>query len=319
MRHNRVMHLVIPCATAPGPQCQATLERLELPQLRTLLRVLPPANALYGEDEDLSPLHERVLSHDAFADGLIPWAAMRAANLPLFKPSAAYGLVNPCHLTVHADHIAMQDPARLGLMEAESRALLMAMQPYFLEDGLTLHWLQTDTWLVEGEALRGLATASLERVRGQPVDRWMPRQDAAKLVRRLQNEMQMLLYTHPINDARVARGAPMVNSFWLSGTGDLPPNPVPLLQATVLNALAAPALRDDALAWAQAWQAVDAGPLAELAAALKNNQTPGAAPIAVTLCGSHRAQTWRQQPRSLWRRLTGVFDATRPATILKTL
>ncbi|MEI7514895.1 MAG: phosphoglycerate mutase [Betaproteobacteria bacterium] len=313
------MHIVIPCATAPGHQCQAALERLELPHLRALLRALSPTGELLGTDSDLSPLTERVLSNDAYANGLIPWAALRAYALPLFKPSAAYGLVNPCHLTVHADHIAMQDPATLDLIEAESRALLMAMQPYFLEDGLTLHWLQADTWLVEGEALRGLATASLQRVRGQPVDRWMPRQDAARLVRRLQNEMQMLLYTHPINDARVARGAPMVNSFWLSGTGNLPPHPTPVLQATVENALVAPALRDDAVAWAQAWQALDTGPLAEMAAALKKNQAPGAAPIALTLCGSHRAQTWRQQPRGLWRRLTGVFDATRPATILKTL
>ena len=111
----------------------------------------------------------------------------------------------------------------------------------------------------------------------------------------------------------------MVNSFWLSGTGDLPPNPAPLLQATVLDALTAPALRDDAPAWVQAWQDLDAGPLAELLRALKNSPAPSAPPIALTLCGSHRAQTWRQQPRSLWSRLLGTFDATRPASILKTL
>lgn len=313
------MHLLIPFAATGGPQCLAELERLELPHLRALLRTLAPSSELLGQDSDLSPLHERVLAHDGYADGLIPWAALRAAALPSFQASAAYGLVSPCHLTVHADHIAMQDPATLGLMEAESQSLMQAMQPYFLEDGLTLHWLDASTWLIEGEALRGLPTASLERVRGQSVDRWMPRQDAARLVRRLQNEMQMLLYTHPINDTRVARGAPMVNSFWLSGTGDLPPNPAPLLQATVLNALAAPALRDDALAWGQAWHALDAGPLAKLVAALKNSPAPGAAAIALTLCGSSRAQTWSQQPSSLWRRLSTVFGAARPATILKTL
>ncbi|MDH4481209.1 MAG: phosphoglycerate mutase [Rhodoferax sp.] len=313
------MHLVIPFAAAAGPQCQAALERLALPHLRTLLRTLRPSGALLGTEDDLSPLPERVLCQDAYPDGLIPWAALRAAALPLFKPSAAYGLVSPCHLVVHADHISMQDPASLDLSDADSQALMRAMQPYFLEDGLTLHWLDARTWLAEGEALRTLPTASLERVRGQSVDRWMPRQNAAKLLRRLQNEMQMLLYTHPINDARVARGAPMVNSFWLSGTGDLPPNPAPLLQATVLDALTAPALRDDALAWVQAWHALDAGPLAEMAVALKNNLAPGAAPITLTLCGSHRAQTWSQQPRSLWRLLLGTFNAPRPTSILKTL
>lgn len=313
------MHLVIPFAAPAGPQCHAALERLALPHLRTLLRTLRPSGALLGTEEDLSPLPERVLTEDAYADGLIAWAAVRAAALPPFKPDAAYGLVSPCHLVVHADHISMQDPATLDLSDAESQALMRAMQPYFLEDGLTLHWLEASTWLAEGEALRALPTASLDRVRGQPVDRWMPRQHAAKLVRRLQNEMQMLLYTHPINDARVARGAPMANSFWLSGTGDLPPHSAPVLQATVLRELTAPALRDDPPGWAQAWQALDAGPLAKLVAALKSSPTPGAAPIALTLCGNQRAQTWRQQPRSLWRRLSAVFDAASPATILKTL
>ena len=313
------MHLVISSAAPSGPQCQAALERLKLPYLQSLLRKLAAGGALLGQESDLSPLHERVLSNNAYADGLIPWAALRACALPGFEANAAYGLVIPCHLTVHADHIAMQDPATLDLKQAESQELMQAMQPYFLEDGLTLHWLENGTWLVQGEALRALPTASLERVRGQPVDRWMPRQDAAKLVRRLQNEMQMLLYTHPLNDVRVARGAPMVNSFWLSGTGDLPPHPAPMLKATVLDALTAPALRDDASAWTHAWQALDAGPLAEMVTVLKNSLPPEAAPIALTLCSSNRAQTWRQQPRKLWGRLSAVFDAARPATILKTL
>jgi len=313
------MHLVISSAAPSGPQCQAALERLELPHLQALLRKLAPGGALLGQESDLSPLHERVLCDDAYADGLIPWAALRACVLPGFKADAAYSLVSPCHLEVHADHISMQDPSTLGLIEAESQALMQAMQPYFSEDGLTLHWLQSDTWLVEGEAVRGLATASLERVRGQSIDRWLPRQDTAKLVRRLQNEMQMLLYTHPLNDARLARGAPMINSFWLSGTGELPAHPPPLLQATVFDALTIPALRDDAPAWAQAWQALDAGPLAELGKTLKNSSAPGDAPIALTLCGSNRAITWSQRPRGLWRRLTRALNAPRPATVLTTL
>jgi hypothetical protein len=207
------MHLVIPFAAPAGPQCQAALDRLELPHLKSLLRALTPHGELQGQANDLSPLPERVLSQNAFADGLVPWAALRARALPNVAPGAASGLITPCHLTVHADHIAMQDPAALRLEADESLALLQAMAPYFLEDGLSLHFLQANTWLVQGEALRSLATASIERVRGHKVDPWMPRTEAARLVRRLQNEMQMLLYTHPVNDARVARGAPMVNSF----------------------------------------------------------------------------------------------------------
>jgi hypothetical protein len=314
------MHLVIPSAAPAGPQCQAALDRLELPHLKSLLRTLTPHGELQGQANDLSPLSERVLTQNAFADGLLPWAALRARALPKVASGAAWGLITPCHLTVHADHIAMQDPAVLRLEARESLALLQAMAPYFLEDGLSLHLLQADTWLVQGEALRGLPTASIERVRGQKVDPWMPRTEAARLVRRLQNEMQMLLYTHPINDARVARGAPMVNSFWLSSTGDLPADAPPFLQATVLDALQAPALRDDAAAWTQAWQALDSGPLAEMAQALaQRGHSIGAEPATLTLCGSHTARTWRQQARSLLGRVGTLLRSVPPTAILKNL
>ena len=314
------MHLVIPFAAPSGPQCQAALERLDLPHLKSLLHRLSPHGELQGQANDLSPLPERVLSQNAFADGLVPWAALRARALPNVAPGAASGLITPCHLTVHADHIAMQDPAALRLEAQESLALLQAMAPYFLEDGLSLHFLQADTWLVQGEALRGLPTASIERVRGQKVDPWMPRLEAARLVRRLQNEMQMLLYTHPVNDARVARGAPMVNSFWLSGTGDLPNNAPPFLQATVLDTLQAPALRDDAAAWTQAWLALDRGPLTDMAQALgQRGHSTEAGPATLTLCGSDTARTWRLQPRSLLQRIGSTLRTAPPTVILKNL
>ena len=99
------------------------------------------------------------------------------------------------------------------------------MQPYFAEDGITLHPLSDTTWLAQGSVLVDLPTASLARTRSARVDGWMPRQPQAQALRRLQNEMQMLLYTHPVNDARKARFLPPVNSFWISGTGTLPATP----------------------------------------------------------------------------------------------
>ncbi|MDH4480873.1 MAG: phosphoglycerate mutase [Rhodoferax sp.] len=312
------MHLVIPFAAPPGPACQAALADLQLPHLVALLNALTPVEALPGQDHDLSPLAERIVSQNAFADGLIPWAALRAADLAEPDPQAAWGLITPCHLIVHADHIAMHDPAELRLEGAESRALLQAMAPYFLEDGLVLHFLQADTWLVQGEALGQLPTASLERVRGQKVDPWMPGTAAARVLRRLQNEMQMLLYTHPINDARAARGQRTVNSFWLSGTGDLPPGPPPFLQATIVDTLQAPALRDDRLAWAEAWQSLDSGPLARLAQGLEHpNRSSIDTGPTLTLCGPQCARTWRPQPRSLLRRIGSALRKT-PLTALLT-
>jgi len=314
------MHFIIPAAAPSGPSCQSALAGLKLPNLVTLLRTLTPVATLQGQDDDLSPLSERVMSQNAFADGLIPWAALRAADLPHAAPHAAWGLITPCHLVVHADHIAMRDPAELDLEDAESRALLQSMAPYFQEDGLQLHYVQADIWLVQGEALRRLPTASLERVRGQTIDPWMPGTEAARMLRRLQNEMQMLLYTDPVNDARAARGAPRVNSFWLSGTGDLPAGPSPFLQATVLGTLQTAALRDDGAAWAHAWQMLDSGPLAQWVQSLSKHPTATGSPgLSLSLCGQHGARTWRQQPRSLLHRLVTRLRGAPLTALLKDL
>jgi hypothetical protein len=168
--------------------------------------------------------------------------------------------------------------------------------------------------------LRGLPTASLERVRGQPVDAWLPRAAAARLVRRLQNEMQMLLYTHPINDARSARGVPVVNSFWLSGTGDLPENGPQPEATTVHDGLQAAALNDDGIAWAQAWQALDSGSVAQWAQALRQELSTGSAPPpALTLCSERTARTWRMQPQSLLRKIQTALHRPSPNSVLKAL
>ena len=41
----------------------------------------------------------------------------------------------------------------------------------------------------------------------------------------LLTEIQMALYDHPVNTAREARGAPVVNSVWFWGGGALPKEP----------------------------------------------------------------------------------------------
>jgi hypothetical protein len=95
-------------------------------------------------------------------------------------------------------------------------------RPFFEEDGIALHASPTPgRWLARARIFDGLATASIDRAVGYPISQWSPLGDSARPLRRLQNEMQMLLYTQRVNDDRAARGVPPINSFWLSGTGAL--------------------------------------------------------------------------------------------------
>lgn len=128
--------------------------------------------------------------------------------------------------------------------------------------------------------------------------------------------MQMLLYTQRVNDERAARGVPPINSFWLSGTGALEPGVPPAGTAapTVSDALRVAALRDDGLGWAEAWQALDAGPVAGLLAAY----TAGA-DVTLTLCGDRTAQRHAVQPRGLVGWARSLFDRPRAASVLEAL
>ncbi|MDO8607693.1 MAG: hypothetical protein Q7R40_14235, partial [Phaeospirillum sp.] len=146
-----------------------------------------------------------------------------------------------------------------------------------------------------------------------------PEGAAAATLRRLQNEMQMILYTLPVNDLRSkAIGAarlPLINSNWLHGTGELTDaNQREAIHITGPRSLADAALREDWTAWAQAWRQLDATVCADL---LKQLQTQGRATL--TLCGERSAFTYGLQSKSGFERIKGNFRVIfglQPANLL---
>ena len=148
---------------------------------------------------------------------------------------------------------------------------------------------------------------------GRNIDLWMPTHPQARLLRRLQNEVQMLLYQHPLNDERVGLGALPVNSFWLSGCGRAQPVPEDR-DRVVDHRLRQPALAGDWAGWAEAWRALDAGPLAEAAERARQDQ-----PVTLTLSGERFAQRHELQPQPLWTRVRRQFSAPAPYPLLAAL
>jgi hypothetical protein len=300
------MHLLIPFAFCSSDGCAAALPALKLPQLQKLLARLTPQPLDAGDEFSLSPPHERALARALglpVADGLIPWAAQQAR-----ATNGAWAFITPCHWQIGTNHIAMSGQTLPDFPAQESQALLAAMQPYFEEDGITLQYEQPTRWLAQGALFDGLATASLDRVVGRNVENWIPRSAPAAKLRRLQNEMQMLLYTHPVNDARSARGVLPVNSFWLSGTGSLSaPTPAPATAPLVINTLRTAALNEDWASWSQAWAALDATEITTLLAALTRGE-----PVQLTLCGERQAQSFENRPQPLLKRFMNIFG-TQPA------
>ncbi len=209
--------------------------------------------------------------------------------------------LTPCHLHAGADQVRLDDPAQLQFTLAEAQALCAILAPWWAEDGLQLQVLSPLLWRVSGAPLAGLSTASLDRVLLRDASRWLPQ---TQPFQRLHSEAQMLLYSHPFNDAREARGLPPVNGFWLArgrgaGAGAAPRIPTPIL---LVDGLRQAALRQDWAAWQQAWQQAEAGPIAQLLAHVR-----AGGQATLTLCGEAQALHFKRARSALIQRFQSLF------------
>ncbi|MBU6260945.1 MAG: hypothetical protein KGJ30_17965 [Burkholderiales bacterium] len=300
------MHLLIPYAAALAEDGRAAAPRR--PRLDALIESGIEIERDLGDAWALSTPHERALARALGIEGgngCLPWAARQARLDGMPPDDLAWGLLTPAHWHAGALQVSMTDPEALDLDAADSRTLFEAVQPLFTSEGYVCAWGAPLRWYVAHESLAQLATASPERAIGRDVDAWLGSDPAARRLRRLQSEVQMLLHTHPINAAREARGRPTVNSFWISGCGVGQPDrgPVPSVDAR----LRAPALAGDWGAWSEAWEALDAGPLAELQA-----QWHAGAASRLTLCGERGWVAYAPGPSGSLQRLRRLWSRPVP-------
>ena len=300
----------------------AWLAELDLPHLRQWLtqaqRVDGPVWPSAHAEAALTPAHEQALAHASdwpVADGQVPWAAQAALQAGLATPTTAqgWGFVSLCHWQVSNGQVTLADPVQLHVSADEDQALMAAMQNFFAEDGLTLHPYRPGCWLVQSALLVDLPTASLDRVVGQDVNAWLVGCECAQLsaaantLRRLQNEMQMLLYTHAVN----AQRARAINSFWLHGTGRWQAHLTQAAHVRVVHTLRESALQQNGQAWLDAWREVDAQVLPALLQAVAQGQ-----PQRLALCGPNSVQVYESQTRSWWQRWRARFQTVSVADTL---
>ena len=299
------LHLIIPGAVLPPDAAEPPSNRAPVtPKLRALLAAMEPATRIEcADDSPATPYELAVAEANALpgGPGHIPWAAFETGSVGV--PCA---FIKLCHLQVGADHILLLAPEDLEVDAETSQALLSAMAPYFLEDGITLqsYGALHGTWLATGEPFRNLRTVSTDQVVGRRVTRSMLESagGSAAVLRRLQNEMQMLLYTHPISETRQQQRLLPINSFWVTGAGVLDTTTPIAPEVQVEPRLYAAALRRNADAHAKAWEAVDADTCAKLLTRLRAGDD-----VRLTLCSDKAAQTFIPCKTGLWGQFRGVL------------
>ncbi|MGE5171081.1 MAG: hypothetical protein ACM3JC_12020 [Rudaea sp.] len=136
-------------------------------------------------------------------------------------PGADYVLcADPVYLVADRDTVVLAQVVD-DLGEDAAHALVDALNRHFADDDLRFESMRPDAWFARRHAAADLVTTPPDAARGRKLIASLPRGRDAAIFKRWQNEIEMLLHTHPVNAARDARGAPLVSAVWLWGGGRL--------------------------------------------------------------------------------------------------
>jgi hypothetical protein len=152
----------------------------------------------------------------------VPAIATAAAGSAASSAPGQWALLaTPVHLEAGLRTLSLAAQGILALERSEAEALAADFNRVFAGGGVRL-WLARETLLLcVFDASLEAATTDPEQVAGGDVFAALARGADAPRVRRLQTEIEMWLFGHEVNAARLARSAPPITGLWLWGGGAL--------------------------------------------------------------------------------------------------
>ena len=155
-----------------------------------------------------------------------PWqgmAALAAQQANLDFGNGHWLIADPVHVRIDRGRALLADIGVMALSQQEAEQLTATLNQHFADDGLYFVAPSPGRWFVQCQHASQARFTPLVDAVGENVNDHLPQGEHGLEWSRLLNEMQMLLYTHPVNDQREARGELPVNSVWLWGEGDFTP------------------------------------------------------------------------------------------------
>lgn len=203
------LHLVLPGLLWPQQALQDLVFDLPLPALSWLLGRGKLQRQPYGNSQSW-------LAHTLQLPSL-PAAALRQQTISASN-SANWLCLDPINLRIERTQLIVEDPATLQLTEAEAQTFIADLAPLLAELG-ELQQCTPHAWNLRLHDSTPILTTPLADAIGLNGEQLMPQCANVKIWRRVLNEVQMTLHTHPLNAARSSRGLPAVNSLWPWGEG----------------------------------------------------------------------------------------------------
>jgi len=206
MKH---IHVVIPDLFLPESLAKDVCAGLSLPVLEKLLA-----------RSDAQPVQARSLEAWLCETFAVPDAAIAPVTLVAdgMMPEDGYWLrADPVHLRLDRAQMILQTNVTPSLEEAQ--LLCAHLNENFAGSGMSFFAPHPQRWYVRVEDAPALQTYSVYQVEGRNSRSYMPQGAQTLKWNSLLNEMQMVLYGHPLHQAMEARGRVPINSLWLWGGG----------------------------------------------------------------------------------------------------
>ena len=130
----------------------------------------------------------------------------------------------PVHLVLQRDSFSLGAPAPLPLEIDEIQAFTTTLNQHFNQDvgadKLQFFW-HENTWFLRLDANPAIQTSAPQAAVNKDINAFLPTGNGAAQWAKFSNEIQMLLFEHPVNLAREANNMQTVNSIWCYGGGQI--------------------------------------------------------------------------------------------------
>jgi hypothetical protein len=130
--------------------------------------------------------------------------------------------VDPVHVRADQARLRLFDASTFSLDPDEASALVETFNYFYDERGWQLQAPHPQRWYLALPQASAMTTVAPGEIGGADIDGFLPAGADSGAWHALMNEVQMLFHDHPVNEARVQRGALPVNSIWPWGGGVLP-------------------------------------------------------------------------------------------------
>lgn len=196
-----------------------------LPELPGLARLLRAAGAPAAA-QDAVP-HALAAHFGLARAGDWPLAAVRL-RAQGGDPAGDWWLAaHPVTLVAGRDDVRVAG-AVADLSADDAASLVGRLNAHFATDGLRFVAATPRHWFLGSTRPYAMTTRPLTRALGAPLLELLPRGPDARIWRRWESEIEMLLHDHPVNVRREAQARAAVNGLWLCDGGALPAPPRPM-------------------------------------------------------------------------------------------